>query len=225
VDIGSGQLALRLVLGGTLGAVVGFEREAKARTAGIRTHALVALGATLFTVSGAYGFTDTSAHGDPTRVAAQVAAGVGFIGAGAILRHGASVVGVTTAASIWLSAAIGVAVGSGAYAGVLIATVCTLGLLTLLHAVKSLTRRIGRATTLIELEYERGFGTLGPLLRGLETLNGRVESISIHDDDDGASAPGRRRVCVRVIGPANTAVRAALSEIGDRAEIRDLLIE
>src|SRR3954471_17495818 len=96
-----------------LGGLIGLEREAASRGAGARTHALVALGAALFTVAGAYGFGDAHSAAAPSRIAAQVAAGVGFIGAGAVIRNGSSVSGVTTAATVWLAAAGGLAAGGG----------------------------------------------------------------------------------------------------------------
>src|SRR5689334_16647889 len=118
----------RLVLAALLGAAVGFERDAAAKGAGSRTHAMVALGAALFTIAGAYGFTDaaTGRAADPTRIAAQVAAGVGFIGAGAILRHGTSVLGVTTASTVWLAAAVGVMVAAGGWTAGVAATILAL---------------------------------------------------------------------------------------------------
>ena len=96
------ELTGRLVVAAGLGIVVGVERDSSARGAGARTHALVSLGAALFTVAGAYGFGDIerTANVDPARIAAQVATGVGFIGAGAIIRNGTSVQGVTTAATV-----------------------------------------------------------------------------------------------------------------------------
>jgi putative Mg2+ transporter-C (MgtC) family protein len=97
---------LLLLLAAGLGGVIGLERELNAQPAGFRTHLLVALGAGLFTLSG------TSLHGsDPSRIAAQVVTGIGFLGAGAILRDGGSIRGLTTAASLWVTAAAGVASG------------------------------------------------------------------------------------------------------------------
>src|SRR3954451_23793087 len=96
--------------------LLGLEREVRGHPAGARTHALVAVGAVLFTIAGAYGFGDVP-HGptvDPARVAAQVASGVGFLGAGAIMRQGFGVRGLTTAATLWLAAAIGVTAGGRA---------------------------------------------------------------------------------------------------------------
>lgn len=104
------QMLLRLVIAVVLGALIGYERERKGKPAGVRTHGMVSLGAALFTVVSLYGF---PAPGDPARVAAQVVTGIGFLGAGAILHQRGSVQGLTTAASLWVTAAIGVAVGTG----------------------------------------------------------------------------------------------------------------
>lgn len=103
-------MLLRLALATGLGAFVGYERERVGKPAGVRTHGMVALGSALFTVTSVFGF---DSIGDPARVAAQVVTGIGFLGAGAILREGASVQGLTTAASLWVTAAIGMAVGVG----------------------------------------------------------------------------------------------------------------
>lgn len=112
-------MVLRLVLAVALGAVIGFQREKAQKPAGLRTHILICLGACLFTVVSIYGFSS-----DVARIAAGVVAGIGFIGAGAIIRGGeGGVAGLTTAASIWAVAAVGIAVGAGLY---LVATVATL---------------------------------------------------------------------------------------------------
>ena len=111
--------------------VIGLEREVRGQVAGLRTHILVGLGAALFTLVSAYGFTEfvepNEAGGfittvDPTRIAAQIVAGIGFLGAGAIIRHGLAVRGVTTAAALWMAAAIGLACGAGFYLGAVAAT-------------------------------------------------------------------------------------------------------
>lgn len=103
---------IRIVLGTALGALIGFERQLRARSAGIRTNALVALGSTLFVLVSELAAAG-GGSGDPTRVAAQVASGIGFLGAGVILKHGASVSGLNTAATLWASAAVGTLAGSG----------------------------------------------------------------------------------------------------------------
>jgi putative Mg2+ transporter-C (MgtC) family protein len=104
------QMALRLVLAVTLGMLIGYEREQARKAAGLRTHGMVSLGSALFAIISLHGF---GYLGDPARVAAQVVSGIGFLGAGAILQQRASVQGLTTAASLWATAAIGLAAGVG----------------------------------------------------------------------------------------------------------------
>jgi putative Mg2+ transporter-C (MgtC) family protein len=106
------EALLRLILATVIGAVIGYERETKGHPAGIRTQALVAMGACLFSLVGILG---VPLHSDPTRIAAQVATGIGFIGAGAILHSEHDVHGLTTASTVWASAALGVAVAFGLY--------------------------------------------------------------------------------------------------------------
>ena len=101
---------LRLLIAVVLGALVGYERERAGKPAGVRTHGMVSLGAALFAVVSLHGFGNA---GDPARVAAQIVTGIGFLGAGAILHQRGSVHGLTTAASLWVTAAIGLAVGVG----------------------------------------------------------------------------------------------------------------
>ena len=113
--LGAWESLARLAVAAALGSAVGIERELREREAGVRTHLLVALGSCLFTLVGAYGFSDFGARFDPTRIAAQVVTGIGFLGAGAIIREGISVRGLTTAGSLWIVAAIGIAAGAGYY--------------------------------------------------------------------------------------------------------------
>jgi len=105
------EMALRLVLAAGLGAIIGWQREKAHKPAGLRTHMLIAIGAALFTVVSINGFIG----GNPSQVAAGVVTGIGFLGAGAIMHRGRSVEGLTTAASMWAVAAIGLAVGAGMY--------------------------------------------------------------------------------------------------------------
>jgi putative Mg2+ transporter-C (MgtC) family protein len=109
------DLGLRLVLAAFFGAAVGFEREIHGHPAGMRTHLLVSLGSAMFTVLSIYGFDSAPSNTpvDPSRVAAQIVSGIGFLGAGAILKDGLSIRGLTTAASLWATAAIGLASGAG----------------------------------------------------------------------------------------------------------------
>jgi putative Mg2+ transporter-C (MgtC) family protein len=120
-SLGGWDALLRLAVACGLGALIGFERELRDREAGIRTHLLVSLGSALFTIVSAFGFHEFLASGDavvradPSRIAAQIVTGIGFLGAGAIIREGLSVRGLTTAATLWVVAAIGMACGAGYY--------------------------------------------------------------------------------------------------------------
>lgn len=105
-----GVILLRLLIAAVLGSLVGYERERMGKPAGVRTHGMVSLGAALFTLVSVHGF---GGAGDPARVASQIVTGVGFLGAGAILRERGNVHGLTTAASLWVTAALGTAVGVG----------------------------------------------------------------------------------------------------------------
>jgi putative Mg2+ transporter-C (MgtC) family protein len=125
-DLVALQLLPRVVLGFLLGGLIGLERAWRAKAAGVRTHALVAGGSAMFTVASAALFQTPGAPHDPTRIAAQVVTGIGFLGAGAILRAGGTVVGLTTAASIWVAAALGLLAGAGAYLLALASALVTL---------------------------------------------------------------------------------------------------
>lgn len=121
------DISLRLVVAAVLGAAIGVEREIHAHPAGMRTHLLVSLGAAAFTVISIYVFeTPPSPNGtiptDPSRVAAQIVSGIGFLGAGAILKYGSSVRGLTTAASLWATAAVGMAAGGAAWVVAIVST-------------------------------------------------------------------------------------------------------
>jgi putative Mg2+ transporter-C (MgtC) family protein len=125
------ETVLRFLLAAALGASIGFQRERAGKAAGLRTHILISSGAALFTLVSIYGFNGAAV--DTSRVAAGVVAGVGFIGAGVIFRGlgGERVAGLTTAASIWMAAAIGLAAGTGMYLLSVIATAVSVGVLFL----------------------------------------------------------------------------------------------
>ena len=135
------ELAVRLTAGLVLGAVIGFERELHRQPAGFRTHSLVALGAALFTIVSAYGFSGPLV--DPTRIAAQIVSGIGFIGAGTILQYRGNIRGLTTAASLWSVAAIGTAAGAGMIVMAVVGTVLILVVLAVLDRIEAFaTRRL-----------------------------------------------------------------------------------
>lgn len=128
-------ITFRILLAIVLGFVLGLEREMYKRPAGLRTHILVCVASCLIMLVSMYGFDS----GDPARVAAQVVSGVGFLGAGAIMRgdNGNGITGITTAATIWMSAMIGLSCGNGFYFGAILVTVCALSILTILRSLES----------------------------------------------------------------------------------------
>jgi len=134
MGIGDWEIAVRLFLSAILGGLIGLERESHGRPAGLRTHILVCLGSCLVMMISIYGF--RFGKGDPARLAAQVVSGIGFLGAGTILREGASVKGLTTAASLWVVAGIGLAMGGGFYFAGLIVTIFSVLTLLLLEPVE-----------------------------------------------------------------------------------------
>jgi putative Mg2+ transporter-C (MgtC) family protein len=137
------ELLVGLIGAAVLGSVIGVERERRGHPAGIRTHLLVAVGSAMFTELSIHGFPSTPGQpADPTRIAAQIVTGIGFLGAGAILKYGTSIRGLTTAASLWSAAAIGMAAGAGAW---VIAIAGTAIVIVSLGPVRWLTHRIGLA--------------------------------------------------------------------------------
>jgi len=132
------EIGLRLVLAVLLGMIIGIERELTQKTAGLRTHTLVTLGSAVFTM---ISVSNMQAHDllhfrmeqDVSRIAASVVSGIGFIGGGAVLRHGASVRGLTTAASLWMAASIGMLVGTGNYGTSTMATALTVFILVIVR--------------------------------------------------------------------------------------------
>lgn len=215
--IGWGEVLLRLVVAAALGAAVGLERELRERQAGLRTHLLVCVGSALFTLVSAYGFASFGARVDPTRIAAQIVTGIGFLGAGAILRQGLSVRGLTTAATLWLVAAIGMAVGAGYWEAALLATfgaVITLGPLRIV-AYRILSRWNPPHDRLL-VEIPAG-GSPGPIVDAIEDVGGRVLSLEIAQEGD------RRSVSLDVELPpraTRVAVVAGVAEIGGVLEVQ-----
>jgi putative Mg2+ transporter-C (MgtC) family protein len=126
------EMILRLLLATALGATIGYQRERANKPAGLRTHTLICVGAALFTLASIYGFGEA----DPARIAAGIVAGIGFLGAGAIIRTREHLVGLTTAATIWSVAAIGLAAGAGLYILSAITTAVVLIILLLPHPIR-----------------------------------------------------------------------------------------
>jgi putative Mg2+ transporter-C (MgtC) family protein len=176
------DLAFRMLVAAVLGAAIGLEREIHEHPAGMRTHLLVSLGSAIFTVLSIYGFEGVGQGNvaptvDPTRIAAQIVSGIGFLGAGAILKYGTSIRGLTTAASLWTTAAIGMAAGAGEW---LIAAVGTFIVVVSLWPLNALVARLhkpGGQAIKIRLEVGR-LEALGDVSRLL--ADRRVEMAGIN---------------------------------------------
>ncbi len=142
------EIAGRLALAVLLGGIIGFERERHNRPAGFRTHVLVCVGSALIMLVSAYGFIgalgSTNYVVDPSRIAAGVVTGIGFLGAGTILRHGNTITGLTTAATIWVVSGVGLAVGIGFYVGAVVTTLMVLISLIVLRRLESTFARMKR---------------------------------------------------------------------------------
>ena len=187
-ELSTGEALLRLLIAAGLGGAIGLERELRDHEAGFRTHLLVALGACVFTLVSAYAWTDwtfsqrTGTVFDPTRIAAQIVTGIGFLGAGAIIVRGVSVRALTTAATLWVVAAIGMAAGTGYYEvgiGAAVLVLVSLGPLKLIS-----TRLVARVRP---EEAELGIvlapgGDATRVLERIEKAGGRVSQIEFGDD-------------------------------------------
>jgi putative Mg2+ transporter-C (MgtC) family protein len=185
------ELFARLLLAAGLGSAVGWERERLQWAAGLRTHMLVAVGSCLMIIVSAYGFSSVLSPRvvlDPSRVAAQVVTGVGFLGAGSIILRNEAVKGLTTAASLWAVAGVGLAAGAGLYSAAVGTTVI---ILIILAGLKPLEERYRASRTNLELRIKtrRGGLSLGSLEHALGGRASRVKRIVVRaadqaDEDD-----------------------------------------
>ena len=166
---------LRIFIAGLLGGLIGFEREFRAKEAGLRTHFIVALGSALFMLISQYAFTGRF---DAARVAAQVVSGIGFIGAGVIIFQKNVVRGVTTAAGLWVAAAIGLACGAGMYIVAIAATLFTIMCLETMHII---TRRYGEKSVMVTISPVTGEQLTG-ILDQIRKSNFEIDSFSLTDD-------------------------------------------
>lgn len=181
------ELILRLIVAAALGSLIGAERERLLWAAGLRTHMLVCVGSCLFMIVSSFGFSDILGAEnvilDPSRVAAQVVSGIGFLGAGSILLRGEIVRGLTTAASLWTVAAIGLAVGGGLYIGAGAATIIILVILAGIKPLEEYYRRRLQSVS-IRLRCERGGMSVDAVNRALGARARRVTRyIAVPTDD------------------------------------------
>lgn len=196
--IGDAELISRLALAAFLGGVIGFERERLSWAAGLRTHMLVCVGSALIMIVSTFGFSDILGTPnvvlDPSRIAAQVVSGIGFLGAGSILLRGEIIRGLTTAASLWSVAAVGLAAGSGLYVA---ATAATVIILIILAGLKPIERRYFavRQRRELSLVVRRGAMTLHVLETTLGPGSSRVKKFVVQQAD---SAPDTDEVLIEL---------------------------
>ncbi|HKS69154.1 MAG TPA: MgtC/SapB family protein [Ktedonobacterales bacterium] len=198
--ISIGEEVIRLLVAALLGSAIGLERERLARGAGLRTHALVATASALVILVSSYGFQDVIEPGrvvlDPSRVAAQVVSGIGFLGAGTIILRKNVVRGLTTAASIWAVAAIGLASGAGLYSAAVATTAILLGILV---ALRSVERRLftHKRAWLLTVHAERRPGLVAELEAGAEAAHLDVQRLHL----ESGPGPGTSTIRLELSGP------------------------
>ena len=197
---------VRLLLAAVAGAAVGFERERINRAAGLRTHILVCTGSALvmlvsFNVVETYGF------GDPGRIAAQVVTGVGFLGAGTILREGPTVRGLTTAAGLWVVSGLGLAIGAGMYVPAIVTTCVILGALFLLPPVE---RRLAKRECLVTVVMNDRPGQLGLVATVLGRHDVDIRHVEFETMED-----GRVGIIFRARFQPGTSIAACASDLAE----------
>lgn len=175
------EIGGRLLLSAILGGFIGLERESHGRPAGLRTHILVSLGACLVMLLSTVGLSGMGRPYDPGRLAAQVISGIGFLGAGTIMREGVSVRGLTTAASLWVVSGIGLAIGAGFYTGAVITTVFSVATLILLEYVER--RYISSKLSSLHITVENEPGKLGHIYQTVGNVGINVKNIELEIDE------------------------------------------
>lgn len=224
LTISNTEVVARLLITLVLCGLIGLERETRDQSAGFRTHILLGLGATLFTLVSAYGFEAFTAAAlrsdtrgvvfDPTRIAAQIVTGIGFLGAGAIIRQGIDVRGLTTAASLWAAAAIGMAVGAGYVFGAAATTAVVLAALYLLRGVR----------TFVVSRYQTEFGvlsvTLGDARAGVSGVTGLLRSRRVDVRNvDAEIESGKATYEIQIRIPPDGNVREILGDISELPDV------
>ncbi|HVF73490.1 MAG TPA: MgtC/SapB family protein [Acidimicrobiales bacterium] len=221
---GDWEIVGRLVLAMLLGGLIGMERELNDHPAGLRTHMSVALGAALFTIAGSYGFepfvdarNNTNVNIGVERVASNIVTGVGFLGGGAILKYGATVKGLTTAASLWVTAAIGMAAGVGAYLSTIVTTVALLVALVGFRAPRSwLVRRYAKSRETVVIRVAPGHESSAVVAALNEMEDIGIRSLSVKEQEGGWL------VTADVTGSSGQELEALLAPLADREEVESL---
>lgn len=214
------QIFLRLAVAAVLGSAVGLERERVESAAGLRTHALVSMGSALLMIVSMFGFQD-AVHApdvvlDPSRVAAQIVSGIGFLGAGVIIFRREIIRGLTTAASIWVVAAIGMATGGGLYLAAAIGTALSLGILAVMKPLeRSWTARRRPHTLRLVID---------PKQVAIERVVTRLSELglSLRQVETRLSEPGKTRLDLTVQRTSNAELLAAIQSISSEPGVREV---
>ncbi|MFA7636714.1 MAG: MgtC/SapB family protein [Monoglobales bacterium] len=177
------ECVIRLLLGGICGFMIGFERKNRAKEAGIRTHFIVASASALMMIVSKYAALDMGIVGDPTRIAAQIVTGVGFLGAGMIFVHNHAITGLTTAAGIWATSGIGMAIGAGMYVEGVAATLIILAIQTLFRSYGWMKAHKIKLIT-VKTSYSEDMQQI--LEQKLLSIGITPENVSIFKTEDGA---------------------------------------
>lgn len=217
------EIAQRLALAALLGSLVGFERERLLWAAGVRTHMLVSVGACLLMITSAWGFQDATQQAhvvlDPSRIAAQVVSGVGFLGAGSILMRGNVVRGLTTAASVWSVAAIGLASGGGLWFAAILTTAI---ILVILVGVKPLEEayRARVQSAVLSIETDRGAVDLNGLPKLLGVRGGQVKRLSALPGTDDLD-----HVTLHLVKVSERDIRASVARLKEEPGVHKVEIQ
>ena len=194
------ELCLRLLLSCILGGVIGYERQSRRKSAGLRTNMLVCLGSCLIMVLSQemYHEVEGKTNADPARLAAQVVSGIGFLGAGAIMKEGLTVTGLTTAACLWVVSGVGLAIGAGYYTGAIFTGLLmfvTLGSLSRLDDWVDHDRRLSLIIHTIDRP-----GQLMHISSCLDKIHFKVRGIKVKEGEDEAEEEGEKSLCIELDG-------------------------
>ena len=221
--IGNFEIISRLLIAALLGSVIGFERERLNWAAGLRTHMLVCVGASLMMLVSAFGFSDVLGQQnvvlDPSRVAAQVVSGIGFLGAGSILLRGEVVRGLTTAASLWSVAGVGLAVGGGMYTAAIGATVIILAILAGMKPIERRFITVKQQRSLL-LVVERGRVSFETVHSALGTNSIRVKQFIVQQSEDDPELDEVQIALSRATSSEFAAIRSRLEAMPGVRECR-----
>jgi len=221
--ISNADIAIRLLASALLGSLIGFERERLLWAAGVRTHMLVSVGSALLIIVSAYGFTNATQMPhvvlDPSRVAAQVVSGIGFLGAGSILLRGQVVKGLTTAASIWSVAAIGLASGAGLYFAAGLATAI---ILLILVGIKPLEEayRARVQSAVVKVSAERGALDPEAIKKQLGLRGGQIRRMTAVPGDDHLDL-----VTLNLVKVSQRDIRMAAARLKDAPGVQEVTID